>query len=276
MKKLLLSFLIILITALTVSCNWLTIQDEDTFDAPIANSMAQITLSIRRYSSETKYITIYRRDISTAAEPEQATLEKIALLFPSAYPSNEANYLFQDSYVISNHKYQYKVRYAEPDGYFYSAWSKTVQTPAGTGYANANILHYNTRNVRFQYSDSDFTMKIVGDIGLPQIQNFATEWHPVMAFETDTVNQVFELSSIANNTIISMPGLLPSEFYNTNVTVTGLIGEKIIYDRSDPNNANPPIQMVLWTLPATFEIQGHARNLIKIKAQTGKTGYDFS
>lgn len=275
MKKILVLFFVSLIAALTLSCNLISIQDQDTFDAPIPNQQStSISVSIRKFSSETKYITLYRRDITNNTEAD-AVIEKIALLYPSEYPDG-ASYSFEDIYTLANHKYQYKVRYCEPDGYYPSSWSITVTPPTGYGYVDASALRYNTSGVRFIYSDSDFTMRINGTIVSPQIPNYLTEWHPVMAFQTDKVSQVYTLSNIADGTVISMAGLLTSDFYNTDVKVLGILGEKIVYNRKTPNDTNPPIKCVIWTLPTTIEIQGHSSNIIKIKAQTGTTGYDYS
>ena len=67
MKKLVLLTLSLL-SLLAISCK-MTIKDQDLFERPeISSSATGFTIIISKYSSDTKYINVYRKDVTSSSD----------------------------------------------------------------------------------------------------------------------------------------------------------------------------------------------------------------
>lgn len=280
MKKFVLTIVSILLLSIGFSgCNLVSIQDKDLADAPgVAETSGGITLTIYRYSTDTRYINIYREDVSDTANGE---IVNLGIIFPSAYGSDARSYLLEDKWIENGHKYQYMVRYAEADGLYYnSEWSSTATCSLSLQEAG---IKYDTTNSQFNYNKADYTLTIHGAPIAPALDSFtivedgdnSEKWKPVLAVKAGSVVQVFSLESIADNTIINLRGLLSAEFLNTEIQILGILGQKEIYTKPT-DGSTPVIKMILWTLVSEIPIEGYSGNLITITSESGTAGYDFS
>lgn len=275
MKRFIQTTLYILIALIALSgCKLVSVQDEELKDPPDAGATAGgITLTVYRFSSDTQYINIYRKDITSSTD-EEAVVEKIGIIFPSGFEDSKKSYMLEDQWVYKNHKYKYMVRYAEKGDLYYStAWSEEVQTTAG--YNESSPLKYSVGNTKFHFSDTDFTLKIAGTITPPAITDFATAWTPMLAVKCDTSTQVFKIDSTDANSTINLRGLLSSEFMNKDIEILGIIGQKEI-KTSPTDGSAPATQWLIWTDISRIEISGHSGNIISITSESSKDGYDFS
>lgn len=273
MKKTLYTLFLTVIATLFLGCNLVTIQDQELADPPSANpTSGGIGLSVYRYSSDTKYINIYRKDVTSSSD-EEAPAINIGIIFPNAYSSSDKSYFLEDYWLYSGHKYKYMVRYCEPEKYYSSDW--TDEITATYGYDSSAILSYQTGGVKFRFSESDLTLKILGNIANPDINNFAEEWTPVIAVKCEEATQVFNLESIANDTYINLRGLLSTTFYNTDITILGIAGQKAFYT-TPTDGSDPKLKQLIWTEPSFIEIQGYSGNILYIQSESTTSGYDFS
>lgn len=273
MKKTLYTLFIAVITTLFLSCNLVTVQDQELADPPGANvTTGGIAVTVYRYSSDTKYINVYRKDVTSSSDDE-APVINMGIIFPSAYSSSDKSYFLEDFYLYAGHKYKYMVRYAEKDKYYYSDWSDTITATAG--YDTTKHLSYQTSGVKFRYSEADLTLKFLGVIANPDIEHFTEEWTPVLAVKSDTCSQVFDLDNINDGTFINLRGLLSSEFYDTEIVILGIAAQKAIYT-APTDGSEPKLKQIIWTAPSSIDIQGYSGNKLTIQSETGSGGYDFS
>lgn len=272
MKKTLFTLFISTIAALFLSCNLVTIQDQDLADAPGANEInGVVALTVYRYSSDTKYINVYRKDVTSA--DDEPVIQNLGIIFPDAYSSTDKSYSFTDSLFYLGHKYQYMVRYAESEKYYYSDWSDVIST--SSGFDSSVKLCYQTNNVKLRYNDTDFTLKFAGTAADPEIPDYVTDWVPALVVKSDTLTQVFTLESIIDGSFINLRGLLSSEFYDTDIIISGIIGQKAIY--SNPtDDSEKKLKQLIWTALSPIEIPGYSKNILNIHSENGSSGYDFS
>lgn len=276
-KGTLFSFFLITIIGFTVSSCKLKVEDANLYDKPGVNVTAkQVTLIIPRINTETKYINVYRRD------KQNDDVINIGILYhPLALENDKKNYSYIDSLVKTGHSYEYRVRYNIKGEYFLSEWSDRIEIKDDYDFYDDSVeFAYQTDNAKMIFEKTDNTLTIEGTITEPTFEEFASEHYKTMLIiKSDKATQAFEISSTANNTQIPLIGLLPNSFLDTDISVEGIVGQKIIYaddDENIPENERQ-IKSIIWTEPAAIEIEGAgSAKKIKIASQTGSEGLDYS
>ncbi len=272
------------ILGITFSSCKLKIEDESLYDKPaVSITKDQVTVVISRVSVDTKYINIYRRD------KQNDEVYNIGILFhPEALLEDNKNYIYVDSLVKENHSYDYRVRYRINDEYFYSEWSNKIEvTSENNAYEESVNLTYQANGATLIYEKTDFTLKIDGNMTAPDFPEFSTEnYKPMLIFKSDKLTQAFEIASIADDTIIELRGLLPSEFLDTNISILGIVAQKIIYDDDtfeddadgDGIEDNKKAKKtIVWSEPTELELIGAGSSkTIYIPSQSGTAGLDYS
>ena len=272
------------ILGITFSSCKLKIEDESLYDKPaVSITKDQVTVVISRVSVDTKYINIYRRD------KQNDEVYNIGILFhPEALLEDNKNYIYVDSLVKENHSYDYRVRYRINDEYFYSEWSNKIEvTSENNAYEESVNLTYQANGATLIYEKTDFTLKIDGNMTAPDFPEFSTEnYKPMLIFKSDKLTQAFEIASIADDTIIELRGLLPSEFLDTNISILGIVAQKIIYDDDtfeddadgDGIEDNKKAKKtIVWSEPTELDLIGvGSSKTIYIPSQSGTAGLDYS
>ncbi len=272
------------ILGITFSSCKLKVEDESLYDKPaVSITKDQVTVVISRVSVDTKYINIYRRD------KQNDEVYNIGILFhPEALLEDNKNYIYVDSLVKENHSYDYRVRYRINDEYFYSEWSNIIEvTSENNAYEESVNLTYQANGATLIYEKTDFTLKIDGNMTAPDFPEFSTEnYKPMLIFKSDKLTQAFEIASIADDTIIELRGLLPSEFLDTNISILGIVAQKIIYDDDtfeddadgDGIEDNKKAKKtIVWSEPTELELIGAGSSkTIYIPSQSGTAGLDYS
>ena len=272
------------ILGITFSSCKLKIEDESLYDKPaVSITKDQVTVVISRVSVDTKYINIYRRD------KQNDEVYNIGILFhPEALVNDNKNYIYVDTLVKENHSYDYRVRYRINDEYFYSEWSNKIEvTSENNAYEESVNLTYQANGATLIYEKTDFTLKIDGNMTAPDFPEFSTEnYKPMLIFKSDKLTQAFEIASIADDTIIELRGLLPSEFLDTNISILGIVAQKIIYDDDtfeddadgDGIEDNKKAKKtIVWSEPTELDLIGvGSSKTIYIPSQSGTAGLDYS
>ncbi len=274
MKKLLSFFTTIIFALLIISCD-ITVQDQDYLDKPdVEESSSGLFVSIPRFSKETRYINLYRKDVTQSTEQE-ATVVNIGLIFPSSYSADTKTFAYEDLNVRANHKYQYMARYCEPDNYYYTFWSDEKTLPVTKGFSDAIITKYITSGAEFIFNPEEKTLTVNGLITPPNLPNYDTDWVPVLAVKSAEATQVFTIESLADQAVINLSSVLSPDFYNTDITIIGLLGQKTIMTESASASTNKE-KIIMWTESTPIKIRGYSAGVIKITSDSGSTGYDFS
>ena len=272
------------ILGITFSSCKLKIEDESLYDKPAVHvTENQVTVVISKVSVDTKYINIYRRD------KQNDEVYNIGILFhPEALLEDNKNYIYVDSLVKEGHSYDYRVRYRINDEYFYSEWSNKIEvTSENNAYEESVNLTYQANGATLIYEKTDFTLKIDGNMTAPDFPEFSTEnFKPMLIFKSDKLTQAFEIASIADDTIIELRGLLPSEFLDTNISILGIVAQKIIYDDDtfeddadgDGIEDNKKAKKtIVWSEPTELDLIGAGSSkTIYIPSQSGTAGLDYS
>ena len=279
MKKGKLWFLVISIVSLLFCTCKLDIEDTELTDAPEASTANnQVSIIIPRLNNDTKYINIFRKDSA------KSNIECLGILFPNALM--DRNYLFVDELVNKDHKYKYKVRYCDNNGYSESKWSNEISTK-DKDFANLDSakMTYTTSGVRFNYNETDYTLTIEGTVGKPDFTGYADEeddaedplYKPMLIVSSGKRSEAIAISSIADNTVIPLRNILPSYFQNTDITIAGLVAQKNEYvDRSlDPEKR--VTKSIIWTELAEISLRGNGSSkTLNIPPQVGEAGLDYT
>ena len=275
------SFFYILVSILCLvlcTCK-LSLEDTELTDAPEASTANnQVSIIIPRLNNETKYINIFRKDAS------KSDIESIGMIFPNALMNR--NYLFVDELVTRDHKYKYKVRYFDNNGYSESKWSNEISTK-DKDFANPSTkkMTYTTSGVRFNYSKTDYTLTIEGTISKPDFDSYADEedddtdplYKPMLIVSTSERSEAIPISSVADNTIIPLRNILPSYFQDTNISILGLVAQKNEYVDRSVDADKRVTTSVIWTELATISIRGNGNSsTFYIPSQVGEEGLDYT
>ncbi len=262
------------ILGITFSSCKLKVEDENLYDKPGVNvTKKQVTVIIPKMNTDTQYINVYRRD-----KLNDKSINIGILYHPLALENDQKTYTYIDSLVNTGHSYQYRVRYCIADAYYYSEWSDTIEIKAGYEFEpDTTYFAYRTNGAKIIFEKTDNTLTFDGTVTAPNFTEFASEYVPMIIFQSDSLTQAFEISAddIANHTKIPLIGLLPQAFLDTDITIQGIVGQKAIYD--NPNSQDKQIKQIIWTEPAEIDVVGAGSSKkIHVVSQTGSDGFDYS
>lgn len=273
MKKFFLSAISICLVSIFIFNCKLHVQDKDTLDRPeIINTSTGVGITITRYSQDTSYINIYRRDV-TSTSPDKATAINIGVLFPSSYNKSDKTYFIEDLILLKNHKYQYMVRYCEPEGYSYTDWTDTISIPSSAGYDESTKLSYSSTSCKFRYNQDNSILTLVGTLTTPGISGFSSNWRPALVVSNNEKTVVFELTSASDGDQINLRKNLPPDFLDKEIKIEGIVGQRKI---KTSENQTQKDKLIFWTPILSLKIQGYGGNIIEVKSESGSTGYDYS
>lgn len=266
MKKILFVLLISLslITSFT-SCNF-SFSGKDLLTPPkVEAAKTAVVISIP-LENDPEYINIYRKDVNDTSE----TVVSVGML----YPTENDSYIYFDSLIHKNHTYVYMIRYYIDKTYFSTDWSSEVTV--ADAYEEDAILKYKDVSGSIGISESDYTLRFNGEIYAPDIPSFDLEYKPMLIVATETKEQLFELPGIGSDVLLSLKGILPSDFLNTTITIKGIVGQKVDYVDPDNLDTNPDIKRIYWTEPTELRVSGYSDKTLFIPQVTGTDGLDYS
>ena len=269
MKKNCLVFLFILIlsTAFT-ACNFNFKGDEllDPFD--VDASGGPVVLSIPSISKDTKYIHIYRKEVVNKKD----VIVNLGILYPAVLDAKNI-YIFIDELVKKGNSYSYMARYFDGTKYEKTNWSKEVQPK--DGYSDTQSLVYTRTDAQFEIS-SDYIMTLTGTLKAPDITDIAN-YKPMLIAKTSKKTEVFELSAdISSEKGISLKNILPADFYDTEITIVGILAQKINYVDSTAAEKDKVVRSVLWTDFTEIPVKDNKNKTITIKTTNVSDGLDYT
>lgn len=279
-KNIRLSVFLFLIGILATACN-ISVEDEFKLASPTCDVDAGncVSISIKKSDSDTKYINLYRQDVSNSNHPGE--IECVGIIYPQALSEETAVNQFKDFLVMKGHSYKYYARLYDGSNYTKTSWSNEVKIPAASQCYNDNTdLAYNTVNANFNIETTTYTMTVEGNVTDPAINNFSTEYKPAIIVKSSNKTQTFLLNSVAEGTVIPLRSILSSYFLDTDITIVGICGQKTETDNSnleiDPSNRT--IRRISWTPSSEIKvhINGTNRNTINIPTAADSTGADYS
>jgi hypothetical protein len=252
------------VSFLYVSCKFKSdSSDETTYEAPQADSSSGgIALSIVPVSGTT-YINVYRRQVSGGTYGGAVNIGEIKPKGTSSFP---ASVIFTDPYAFSGTTYQYRARYYD-SGYKVSDWSTQITGKVSAG--SSTYVYAVDSAAKLVYSNEYKTLTISGTITAPTADSFDAK----IALKTSSAASLFGLTSISDGTVIHLTDILPTSFYGTSVSVTGILGE------TSSDSADDLYTSYYWLVPASItmvDTDGNTITSFKISSSSSTTDNDYS
>ncbi|MCR4741907.1 MAG: hypothetical protein K5866_03430 [Treponema sp.] len=267
---------LLLCGSLFFSChfNWESEENENRPDID-NTSTASIKVTLQKLSSDTKYINIYRKDSA------EDTYYAIGIVYPAGFDSNNTSYLFEDFYVLKDHKYSYMARYTNEDGSVYTTnWTDSYTYSASSGADSYSVYKYSISDTKITFDDTDNSLKfqaISGSISVTApsgISDFSTNFVPALVIATSSKAQTFELTNtiITTSEKINLRGLLPEGFYDEDLSIVGLLGQRT------EKNSDDEVMRVYWTLPTSVPVYKGSSTIetFSVSSEIGDGGLDYS
>lgn len=244
-------------------CKFSGSDDTTTYEAPqVESSSTGMVISMEPVSG-TSYINVYRRTVSSGAYSDYISIGQIDL--NGSGKSWPATVTFPDPYALSGVSYQYRARYYA-NGYKVTAWSVTVD---GQVSVTGTVVYTVDSAATLVYSSDYKTLTVSGTITAP---TSITSVEPKIALATSSVSSLFDVSSVADASEIHLTDILPSSYYDTSVSVTGIVGE-IKSVSADSNYIR-----YYWTAPASVTMTDGTNTITSftIASASSSTGNDYS
>ncbi len=261
-----------LILSLFYSCNLkINIDEELSYtsrpDVKVMDNSG-FAISTKLYTDNTKYINLYRQDVTDSND--LGDIINIAVLFPANINSNNKTYQFEDYDIYNDHKYHYKLRYydSKNDEFSYSAWSETISTDS-KGVEDTTVLTYTfTDDTFFLYEGNEKTLllkNITVDYDSPSdlisasptTQRDQTEYplYPTLIFNKGSEKIAVELKTSALDESIHLVSYLPSEYWNVELSLEGIIAAQKIGTTDEEGNFT--LQYIYWTPSYALEVKSY-------------------
>ena len=224
-------------------------------------------------SSQTKCITIYRKDVT---DREDSEIERVAIIYPDGAEEKEnQTFSHEDRMVVVNELYRYYLRFTDINGVRNrTEWSEPKKLANG-GVDNHSLLCYDTHNLRYTYSPDTMVIKLrTGDFDAPAASAITdiAKYNASLVFQYDDVIQTFEID---DTTDVNLKALLPNDFLYKDITLLGIVGQKTVYNSKDTNVK----ERIMWTPLSPVAIENEAGNkldTIKLEPKYGQEGTDYS
>ena len=252
------------------ACN-ISLEDTELMRKPdIYPSSRQVTLTIHKINSSTDYINVFRSE----SGGREITC---GLIYTKDHP-NVTTYPFSDTLIKEGKKYKYRVRYHDPKGYYYSAWTDELKIEDINAYNSSAELTYTSGNTKFSINSTDYTLSLTSALTAPSAISDFDKYIPMLIATAGDKTQIFEVTDdfISATDSISLRGLLPLDFMDRDITISGILAQKkelLHPDETDENKQK--MQFIIWTEPVEFGIQGKNNNTINVPSQSGAAGYDY-
>jgi len=275
-----------------ISCTFEITEKKRIADPDVTNTSKGITVTLKNSNSDTLHINIFRQDVTNLINDNGTSDEpviNIGIVFPymKGNSTNNTTFVYEDTNVIKNRKYRYCARlYSEVDGYTYTNWTSTIKADNGIVSNTSRISYGIPQTTKFIYDKNAKTITISGDIVNPTGMDegdFEENFKPALVFASEKETRVFEVESIEDEAVIYLGSLLPLEFYNTNLTFLGIIGQKV-ENYTILKTKETKIQRIIWTelslVPqeAFIDKKGEAVTGKKVflESEYGQSGYDYT
>lgn len=206
-----------------ISCD-LTVTDGNYRNAPNVeyNAAGNINISISKISSETKYITIYRFNASNGSPSNTDLGIPIGIIYPQNY--SEDAYTFTDSYANNERSYCYKLRYyTSDDNSIFTKWSNKIAITNGTStYGLDYDLTYDSVKLTYDKVTETLTLESALEFTSSADTDITSKFEttPYIAIECSEGSRLMPFST---ETPISIRNFIPSEFYDTEITILGFV-----------------------------------------------------
>ena len=274
MKKLtIIPAFISLIMLTFTGCNW-NVTDSKYLTRPdIEVKGSSIIIRGAYVNSETKYINVYRQDVT---DNEDAEVVRLGVIFPSGFDKENKTFMFFDENIFSGHEYRYYVRFVEENGSKNrTEWTEKKSNTNGAVPSSGSYAYAVPTDAKYTYDPVQFTLTLPSgkDFTEPTAIADFTEYKPALVFQNDDIIQTYE---IADTTSVNLKTLLPQDYLYKDIKLLGIVGQK----KEESGGTEPALKYIFWTELAAVKVLNSAGNEItsfKLEPEYGEeNGYDYS
>lgn len=276
MKKTELSLLIcaFFISLLMCGCKF-NLTNSKYLDRPdVLDQGDHFQIVVPKINKNTTSVTIYRKNVH---EKEDSEIERVAILYPKGAEDTTDLNLYHDDYmVILDEEYRYFLRFTDDKGIRNrTEWSDAKKLTSG-GASNKDQLLYDVNDLAYVWDPDTMIIK------LPTGQDFSApdnsvitdiaSYKPALVFQRGETIQTFEVD---DTKIVNLKALLPEDFLYVDISLLGIVGQKVKTNSEDANVK----QSITWTrlAPVTIEDSvGIELSTIKLEPEHGEAGFDYS
>ena len=276
MKKTELSLLIctFFISLLMCGCKF-NLTNSKYLDRPdVLDQGDHFQIVVPKINKNTTSVTIYRKNVH---EKEDSEIERVAILYPKGAEDTTDLNLYHDDYmVILDEEYRYFLRFTDDKGIRNrTEWSDAKKLTSG-GASNKDQLLYDVNDLAYVWDPDTMIIK------LPTGQDFTApdnsvisdiaSYKPALVFQRGETIQTFEVD---DTKIVNLKALLPEDFLYVDISLLGIVGQKVKTNSEDANVK----QSITWTrlAPVTIEDSvGIELSTIKLEPEHGEAGFDYS
>ncbi len=206
------------------------------------NSAGNITISVPKINSETKYITIYRFNASNENPSNSTNGVPIGMINTQTY--TEDSYTFLDSYANNERSYCYRLKYyISEDNISFTNWSKKISITKDTQtygldydltYEKIDLKYDEVSNILTLDSIPTFTSSASSEI------KSSFEQNPYIALEcydgNTKIDSVLMPFSIYDDKTLNVRNFVPEKFLSYEIRILGFVSiehSKFIFDEDD-------------------------------------------
>lgn len=283
MKKTGLSgILLFFIACLTLSCN-LNIKTDPRLNRPdLKESASGVIISAKYVNSKTEYINIFRLDV-TGSDPDEADAQNIGIIFPAAFDKENQTYSFEDLNAVVGRKYAYAARLFAEGEYFLTNWTDKkdgfeITTGHGAAVSDSDNpldseLGFDVSGIIFEYDEDSNTITASSSPVNPTKIPNASSYETCLLVKKADKTQLFPVKF---NAPVSLTNILPTDFFDCDIFITGIIGQKT----KKTSGTDPIIQECIFTQPTAITLTNSGSsvtdNKIKIITSTAGNGLDYT
>ena len=225
-------------------------------------------------SNNTESITIYRQN----AHDQNNPVERVAIVYPKGIEdTSDQTMHYDDKNVLASEEYRYYLRFTDKNGERNrTEWSekKTLQT--GGAPSEDKLLYSVTGNYIYDPKTMILSLSAGGAITPPDssVITDIDEYKAALVLQAGDLIQAFEVPG-NDPTSVHLKAVLPEEYLYTDVTLLGILGQKI-----ETNSKNPQIyKCVRWTNLTAIEVKNSSGNKLesfRLEPEYGEAGFDYS
>lgn len=206
------------------------------------NSAGNITISIPKINSETKYITIYRFNASSEEPTNSSNGIPIGMINTQTYSAD--SYTFLDSYANNERSYCYRLKYfISEDNVSYTNWSNKISiTKDAQTYGLDYDLTYEPIDLKYDEVSNILTVNSIPSFtsSAPAKIISSFEQTPYIAIEcydgTSKIDSKLMPFLISADKTLNVRNFVPENFLSYEIKILGFVAIKhsqFIFDNDD-------------------------------------------
>lgn len=228
-------------------------------------------------NSKTTHISIYRQDIT---DPTPSEVERVALLYPAGFSKTNQTYIYYDYNIFKGRKYHYYVRFVEENGAKNrTEWSEEIMNNEAVLPSKDSVSYAYSIPEGADYTYTQSTMSLTLPSGKDFVKptfiseaEYDVQYVPALVLQANGKVQTFK---VADTTDIQLKTIIPNDFFDTEITLLGIVGQHVDY----VEGSTTELKQIIWTSLAPVKVKDSKTNeyvaTFTVAREHGEDGYDY-